>query len=180
MGIGKLTTSPETGPNASPQAVNAASIPADWKLKRDGWGRLVLIHSDGREVPGIQPVRCFPLTEPDRWISLLEPTGHETMMIADLNPLPETVQAVLRAELSDREFIPVVQKILSVTGDSPPCEWTIETSRGTTTFLLDSEDHLRKLEPNRVLITDAHGVRYDIPNRARLDAESEKLLRKFL
>ena len=149
-------------------------------LKHDGWGRLVLRHPDGREVPGVHPVRSFPLSDPTRWVSLLDPSGQEVVQVETLDDVPEEVRAILLAELSEREFMPEVQRIVHVSGDSPPCQWIVETSRGRTTFTLDSEDALRKLGGGRLIITDNHGVRYEIRDRRSLDAGSQRWLRWFL
>lgn len=151
-----------------------------WTLRRDGWGRLILKWDDGREVHSVHPARCFPLTDPDRWISIFDSDGQEVVSIDSIAALSEETRALLLAELSEREFMPVVKRIVSVSSEHLPCDWVVETSRGPTTFVLDSEDHLRKLEGNRVIITDSHGVRYEIPDRQALDAGSQRLLRKFL
>lgn len=154
---------------------------SSFTLKRDGWGRLVLRHPDGREVPGVHPVRSFPLSDPNRWVSLIDTkTGQEVVQVSDMAELPEDVRSIVLAELSERQFVPKIQRILNVTGDSPPCEWEVETSRGRTKFTLDSEDHLRKLGDGRLIITDSHGVRYEIVDRKALDAASLKWLRLFL
>lgn len=149
-------------------------------LKRDGWGRLVLRHSDGREVPGVHPVRSFPLSEPDRWVSMLDPSGQEVLQVESLSDLADDVRAIVLAELSEREFMPEILRILNVTGDSPPCQWEVDTSRGRTRFTLDSEDSLRKLGGGRLIVSDNHGVRYEIRNRKAMDAGSQRWLRLFL
>jgi len=44
---------------------------------------------------------------------------------------PQPAQDLIRAELATREFMPVIERIVSVTSYSTPCTWTVETDRGT-------------------------------------------------
>ena len=78
-----------------------------------------------------------------------------------------------------REFVPVVRRILSVSAVEPS-EWRVETDRGPTRFLLNSEDDVCPLDDHRALVTDANGIRYLIPDLRQLDATSRRLLERFL
>ncbi len=149
-------------------------------LNHDDWGRLVLIDSEGVRHVGVEPVRAFPLSEPQRWIALLDANGHELVLITDLDTLtPENRQA-LEEELRRREFVPVLRRIVRISSDSPPCEWDVETDRGPTRFTLDSEDQIRRLGSERVLITDTRGLRYLIPDIRALDPQSRLRLERYL
>ena len=61
-----------------------------------------------------------------------------------------------------------------------PSEWEVETDRGRTRFLLKSEDDVHPLDECTALITDAHGVRYLIPDTRQLDPASRRRLERFL
>ena len=152
----------------------------DFELSIDAWGRLVLLDADGKRHVGVEPIRSFPLTDVGHWIALVDEKGRELVMVEDLAGLDPEVRSLLERELASREFIPVVRKITRITGDSTPCEWEAETDRGPTKFTLDSVDQVRRLGPNRLLITDARGLRYQIPNPAALDPASRRLLVRFL
>ncbi len=153
---------------------------SDFGLSVDAWGRIVLSVADGRRHVGVEPVRAFPLTVADRWIALVDEKGRELMMIEDLSLLNPDVRNLLERELASREFVPILGKILRINGDSTPCEWEAETDRGATTFTLDSIDQVRRLGPSRVLITDARGLRYQIPDPTALDPTSRRLLERFM
>ena len=94
-----------------------------------------------------------------------------------LNP---AAREALRLELAARDFIPVIQKVLSASNPSPPCEWSVETDRGATKFLLESEDDVRKLGPNRVMIADSNGIRYTIPDIQKLDSHSQRIVHRLV
>lgn len=148
------------------------------KFDRDAWGRLVLTLDDGQTHTGVEPVRCFPLTDPDKAIALLDADGREILTLADLASLNADARQLLEAELAGREFVPTIQRVIGVSNPNPPCQWTVETDRGQTQFQLESEDDVRKLGPNRILIADSNGIRYAIPDIRSLDAASRRIVER--
>ena len=152
----------------------------EFGLSIDAWGKLVLSDADGWRYVGVEPVRAFPLTDAGHWVALVDEDGREVVMVEDLARLDPDVRDLLERELAHREFVPVVSKINRIVGDTTPCEWEAETDRGATKFILDSVDQVRRMGPSRVLITDARGLRYQIPDPAALDPASRRLLERFL
>jgi hypothetical protein len=150
------------------------------RLDRDRWGRLVLFRADGKLHTGIEPVRAFPFSDPKPWISLRNAEGQEIHWIEHLTELDVHSRAVLEDELAQREFVPVICKIQHISTQTEPSEWTVETDRGVTRFALNSEDDVRILRARRVLILDANGMRYLIPNVRALDAASRRLLDRYI
>jgi hypothetical protein len=149
-------------------------------LNRDAWGRLVLVDSDGRRRVGVEPVRAFPYSDPEHWISLVDSEGREVVCLETLAELPPETRQLIQEELSQREFVPVITRIVRVSSDSTPCAWDVETDRGPTRFTLNSEDDVRRLGPNRALVADVHGIRYLIPDTRTLDTPSRRLLERYL
>jgi hypothetical protein len=154
--------------------------PRAFGLSHDPWGRLVLIDSEGRRYTGVDPVRAFPITHPNSWVSICDAEGREIMTISSLDDLPVALRVTIEHELATREFIPVIKRIVRVSVDSFPCDWTVETDRGPTRFTLDNEDELRLLGHGRVLITDDRKQRYQIHDVRALDAHSRRVLDRFL
>lgn len=148
-------------------------------LHVDELGRLVVALPDGRTCAGVVPVRCFPFTAPDEWISLCEESGAELVCLPRLDAVDEASRAVLLAELSRREFIPVIRRVLHVSPGAEPTIWEVETDRGPATFSLPSEDNVRRLGEG-ALVTDVHGVRFRIVDTRALDARSRKYLAQYL
>lgn len=123
--------------------------------------------------------RCFPLTEPDRWICLVGPARHERACIASLEELDERSRGALEQALYYSEFLPEVQRIEHVVHEATRSEWHVETGRGSRVFVVEQEDHIRRLEDGRHVITDRHGMRYLIPSPERLDVHSRRWLSRF-
>lgn len=149
-------------------------------LSHDNWGRLVVIDSEGNRHTGVEPVRAFPITDPEHCISIRDTNGHEIVWIEDLASLPDDIRTALEEELSRREFMPVIRQILSVSAHSEPSEWDVETDRGRGQFLLNNEDDVRRLEGHRAMIIDAHGIRYLIPDTRQLDTASRHVVERYL
>jgi hypothetical protein len=150
------------------------------ELFHDAWGRLVLVDAEGRRHVGVEPIRAFPIEDPRHHLAVCDAEGHEVLWIDNLDELPQPIRAVLEEDLSRREFVPVVRRILRVSSATEPSEWEVETDRGPTTFVLNSDDDVRRLGNRRALILDAHGIRYLIPDVRALDGPSRRILERYM
>ena len=148
-------------------------------LIRNPAGRLLLTLK-GSSYEGVVPVRAFPIAAPNECISLLNADGHELVWIEKLSDLPENILVLIEEELAIREFMPEVRRINSVSSFATPSTWLVETDRGDTELLLKAEEHIRRLSPSSLLITDSHGVSFLIRDTEQLDVHSRKLLDRFL
>lgn len=157
-----------------------AALRPSFSLDRDDWGALVLVDEEGDRHAPVEPVRGFPLSDPDRWISLCNAEGRELVVVEDLAALEPRSRRILSDELARREFVPVIRRILSMPVDSEPTEWQVETDRGITVFQLNSADDVRRLAANRVLVIDARGIRYLIEDTRLLDALGQRVLERYL
>jgi len=158
----------------------AAAAPRNLGLSHDNWGRLVLVDGQGRRFIGVEPVRAFPISHPTSWISLCDAEGRELIAIESLDELATVDRQLIEDELSLREFIPVIRRIVRVSTDSFPSDWDVTTDRGPAWFTVDNEEDIRHLGPRRVMITDARRLRYQVPEVGALDAHSRRLLERFL
>ena len=139
----------------------------------------MLTDAAGRQYVGVEPVRSFPISDPGRGISVCDAEGHELVWVERLDDLPAPVRRLLEDHLARREFLPVLRRIRKIS-TLEPSEWEVETDRGATRFVLNSEDDVRRLDDRRALIIDAHGIRYFIPDTQALDPASRRLLERYL
>jgi hypothetical protein len=153
---------------------------SDFSLRRDDWGRLVLIDAGGQEHVGVEPVRCFPITDPHRGIAFVNPRGKEVAWVDALDTLPTATRQLLEQEMALREFMPQLRRVLHISGAVEPTEWEVETDRGKVRFTVNSEDDVRQLSGRRAIIHDSNGIRYLIPDMDALDARSRRLLERYL
>lgn len=159
-----------------PSAADLSAV----QFERHADGRLIYQATDGQQHVGVLAVRAFPLSRPERGISIVDASGHEALWIETLDQLSPASRAVLAEELGGREFRPVIERIVSVSTFATPSTWTVASDRGTHAFVLKAEEDIRRLEGARLLITSGNGVSYEIKDRWALDKGSRKLLERFL
>jgi len=152
----------------------------DFELQTDAEGRLILIDADGRRHTGVVPVRCFPLTDPDRWLSLCDGHGKELVCLDEPAELPVETLGVLNDYRRRHEFIPSIVSIERITVRPDAVEWAVTTDRGPHVFRIRADDDVRRLSPQTVLVIDAAGTHYRIADVAALDTPSRKLLDRYL
>jgi hypothetical protein len=156
------------------------ALPGTFGLYHDDWGRLGLIDPEGRSHAAVEPVRMFPISDPEHWVAICDAQGHEVACVEDLARLPPDLRRLLTEELSRREFVPNILRILDVSNDSDPCQWHVETDRGRTRFHVGNEEDVRQLGPHRALVVDTHGIRYLVEDVRSLDAASRRFLDRYL
>jgi len=150
-------------------------------LERTPFGKLVLTNAQGQRFDAVVPVRAFPIQAPDEGVSVLDADGHEVAWVPNLADLQDSTQDLLRQELASREFMPVITRIVSVSGFSTPCTWAVETDRGACELVLRGDEDIRRVGiEHGLLIADAHGIHYLVRDQLALDAQSKKILDRFL
>lgn len=151
-----------------------------FKLERDASGRLALTDAQGMRHAGVVPVRAFPISAPDAGLSLVGEDGHELAWIDRLDSLDAGTRSLIETELAQREFMPVILAIEQVSSFATPSRWQVRTDRGDTELLLKTEDNIRRLGQQMLLIADGHGVSFIIKDISRMDHHSRKMLDRFL
>ena len=163
---------------ASPATPPVADV---FSLERTPFGKLVLTNAQGQRFEAVVPVRAFPIQAPEEGVSLLDTDGHEVAWVPQLGQCPQPAQDLLRQALALREFMPVIARIVSVSSFSTPCTWRVETDRGACEFVLRGDEDIRRVgTANSLLIADAHGIQYLVNDQLALDAQSKKILDRFL
>ena len=140
----------------------------------DTRGRLIAEDRFGNRYVGLSPMRLFPMSDPDNWIAVFDDKGKELCCIPSVSKLPANSSSAIRTALTNSEFIPVIERIVHISSNDPPCRWTVETDRGDTEFIINDEKDLRRLSQWSVLIVDARGIRYSIPDTRKLNAYSRR------
>jgi hypothetical protein len=149
-------------------------------LQRDALGRWVWTDAQGQRHEQVVVVRAYPVTAPDLGAGVMDAEGHELAWFDRLSEVAADLQARLREAMQEREFLPEIQQLKSVSSLVTPSTWTVETDRGTTRFMLKGEEDIRRLTGSVLLINDADGVQYLIRDLSAMDRHSRKLLDRFL
>jgi hypothetical protein len=151
-----------------------------WRLAQDAFGQLVLQETPDSPPMAVTPVRAFPIAAPEEGLSLVGSDGRERVWVEHLSQLSQDQLTLVLAALRPREFSPVIQRLISVSGFSTPCTWRVQTNRGETEFVLKTEDDIRRLDARQLLITASQGITFLVPDRQALDGASKRLLDRFL
>jgi hypothetical protein len=148
-------------------------------LQTDEAGRLVLVDEAGNRHVNLKPLRVFPLTEPNFWISLQSAEGVEMACIEDPATLSETARAALTDALAKRDFVPIIRAIHRIVRVADGHQWHVTTDRGPTVFRIENDESMQNLGGSRLVIIDDHNTRYLIPNISALDRDSQRKLERF-
>ena len=150
-------------------------------LERNAFGKLILTNVQGERFEDVVPVRAFPIQAPEDGISLVHPDGREVAWVTQLAAVPEPAQTLIRETLAAREFMPVIEAIVSVSSFSTPCTWSVHTDRGPTEFVLRGDEDIRRIgKDNALLVADSHGIQYLVRDQFALNAASKRILDRFL
>lgn len=149
-------------------------------LTRNPFGRLVFTDANGVPHAGVVPVRAHPISAPDEGVSLVGTDGHELAWIPLLSALPDAPRQLLTEELASRDFLPTIQRIKTVSTFSTPSRWEVATDRGDASFILKTEEDIRRLPDGRLLVASSHGLQFVVQDRLGLDKGSRRFLERFL
>ena len=159
---------------------NDVSQPAHgWTLERRPDGRLDFIDAHGRRHDNVDVLRAFPVTAPGGQVAIVSATGGELAWIENLSAVDAGLRVLLEKELSARELVPVIERIASVS-DGEPAEWTVVTDRGPRSFRVRHADDIARPDDGSATITDTVGMRYVIPDVAKLAARDRRLFEKMI
>ena len=161
------------------------------KFKRSPSGlvSLELTRPDGKieEFERIVAIRCFPVTNPQEFVSVREPDskkkgrGKEIGMIRRMADMPKETQELLNEELDRRYFTPEILRITGMKEKFGYSYWDVDTTAGRVTFVLNNPfSNIRVLEDNSVFINDIDGNCFKIPDVAKLDAQSLRKIEIYL
>lgn len=175
-----LEEAPEA-PSEPEEAAPALHAPAPAELALTWSPETDTLRADTREAAGVtvSARRCFPLSNPDRFISLVDARGHELCCVEAPAELPAGSRQALEQALAATELLPQVTQIEAMREEATQSTWQVVTDRGPRGFVVEQEDHIRRLADGRFLITDQHGMRYLIPRPEQLDPKSRKLFSPF-
>jgi hypothetical protein len=151
-------------------------------------GRLVLEHRpDGRlwartgDVARVVHVRrCFPWSEPARFVSLRDDDGEEFAFVQEPDELDEASRHALEDALADAGFLFDVIAVLEIEEEVELRHWRVRTRQGDRSLQTRLDDWPRTLPAGGLLIRDVTGDLYRLPDPASLDRASRAMLWAFV
>ena len=152
------------------------------KVFRSGDFPSLTVTKDGKEqtYAAVQIKRAFPFEKEDEFIVVSDEDGKDLGFFRHLSDLPEEEQNVLREELCRRYFMPKIKKVLKANDRFGFSYWKVETDVGTLEFSMQDTYKSILYLGSRMILTDADGNRYEIPDVRALDGSSKKKIEIYL
>ena len=128
----------------------------------------------------VRVTRCFPWSEPSRYLSLRDGDDDEVALIHDLGELGPDSRHALAESLIEAGFVLQVEGVEEVEEEIEIRTFRVRTRQGVRSFQTLRDEWPRQMPGGGVLIRDVVGDLYFISNPASLDEKSRKLLWPFL
>ena len=158
------------------ELVNTAS--AALKLERRADGRLWAIK--GNEERSVWVRRCFPWSQPSRFISLRDSEEHEFALVREPGELSRQSRSALEGALVEAGFVLNIVRVAKVDEEVEIRNWKVETEQGPRSFQTRLDDWPRQMPGGGILIRDVAGDLYYVAQPDELDAKSRALLWAFV
>lgn len=99
---------------------------------------------------------------------------HEVALITNLTALSAEAKQILDDHRLHHDFTCKILKVNSLAHQFGAAFWEVETDKGMRQFVIrGTTEHVRWLDDDRLLITDVHGNRFEIPSLNGLDRRSQ-------
>jgi hypothetical protein len=159
--------------------MSEGQVAAAWRLERRPDGGLDFVAADGARQHDVDVRRGFPFSAPAGGVAVLAAGGAELAWIDSLAACDPPLAALHESILAEREFMPRVERIVSVK-EGRPTEWSVVTDRGPHRFSVAHPDDVSRQPDGGVVLTDTDGIRHRVPPAAALDPRSQRLLERAL
>jgi len=164
--------------SAEPESVTPPAAQG-WRLERRADGGIDFVATDGTRHADVEIRRGFPFSAPREGVAILTAAGNELVWITSLAVLDPPLATLLEDVLADREFMPVIQQLVSVS-EGRPAEWSVVTDRGPYRFTVAHSDDVSRQPDGGFVLTDTDGIRHRIPPSAARDIRNRRLLDRAL
>jgi hypothetical protein len=143
--------------------------------------RLRLTVGDQISYITVKPAWSAPLSQPGRFLSLMNGKNEEIAMIEDPADLCPDSQAAVEQELRRRYLSATIRSIADARSEFGVTYWTAETDRGTREFVTQSlQENAQWLGEHHLLLLDVDGNRFEIQDLTALDLESQAIIQRIV
>lgn len=157
---------------AKPEELNLFYEPKD---------RLRMTVRDERSYITVRPAWASPLSNPNRFLSLLDGKGDEILTIHEPKELPGSSLTAVKEELRRRYLTATVTVVELAKVEFGATYWHVDTDRGPRDFVTQSlQENAQWLSDDHLLLIDVDGNRFEIPSVAALDVKSRGFIQRIL
>src|ERR1051325_5050576 len=148
------------------------------RLTRRADGRLWATRGDTERAVWVR--RCFPWSEPARFVSLRDDDQQEFALVRDPADLDAASRRALGEALVAAGVVSQSTGVTAIEEEVDIRHWRVETRQGTRSFQTRLDAWPRLLPQGGLLIRDVAGDLYRLPDPAALDRESRALVWAFV
>ena len=158
--------------HVEPEAIRLFHEPP-WTLR--------LTIEDDRSYTKVRVVCAAPLSQPDRYICLLDEKNEVICTVEDPIVLDAASQGIIKEELSQRYMTAIIKRIDSLRSEFGVSYWEVQTDRGDREFVIRNvSENAQWITDRRLLLVDVDGNRFEISNLDALDKKSRGLIEMVL
>lgn len=147
-------------------------------------GGFLSLTCQGKSWERVDVVRTFPFSHKDSFLSVREcsETAKEIGIIRELSEdFPKETAALIEKALSQRYFMPVIEKIYSIKERSGYIYFQVKTEKGRQEFTVrNNSNAIIPFTESRLFITDIDNNRYEIPDTSALNPKELTKLDLYL
>ena len=136
--------------------------------------------TDGRKFEKLEPKRLFPVSDLNRFITLLDENGTEQAVIRDLTTLPADQREIIESCLNEYYLIPKIQRIWAYEERYDGLTLHTETDKGPADIEIRVLITGFRMDGVRALLRDINDNRYEIPDYKKLDKRILHLLFSYI
>ena len=147
-------------------------------LERRADGRLWAVRGDSERAVWVR--RCFPWSEPARFVSLRDDEEREVALVRDPAELDPASRRVLEEAMVAAGFVFEIIRVTAIEEEVEIRHWRVETRQGARSFQTRLDAWPRLLPQGGLLLRDVAGDLYHVTDPAALDKQSRALLWAFV
>ena len=135
---------------------------------------------DGTKFEKLEPKRLFPVSDLNRFITLLDENGTEQAVIRDVTTLPADQREIIENCLNEYYMVPKIQRIWAYEERFDGLTLHTDTDKGPTDIEIRVLITGFRMDGVRALLRDINDNRYEIPDVTKLDNLSKQILGRYL
>ena len=163
------TTHPE---HVDPKAIRLFREPP-WILR-------LTIEGD-RSYLKVRVVCAAPLSQPDRYVCLLDEKNEVICTVEDPIVMDTASQDIIKEEIEQRYMTAIIKQVDSLKSEFGVSYWEVQTDRGDREFVVRNvSENAQWITDRRLLLVDVDGNRFEIANLEVLDKKSRGLIEMVL
>src|SRR5438876_5261790 len=168
----------ETTAIRRPDSEEDTTPAGELRLTRRADGRLWATRGDAERAVWVR--RCFPWSEPARFVSLRDDDEEEFALVRDPAELDPASRRVLEEALVAAGFVFEITRVTAIEEEVEIRHWRVETRQGARSFQTHLDAWPRLLPHGGLLIRDVAGDLYHVTDPAVLVETSLALLWAFV